>query len=692
MTDPFKFLNIFLGRNRLTDICLKRNLLMELGRYFVRICAIMLRLLMTMMLSTQTILAMPKYDSDNAELNALQAFARNQDPIIKGAQILGDDHADLLYISPSSKKAHAGAFQQLANPACHILKNHYDLTYLMPDVPVEDYAEFAKKGPFTPFFDTRVGNYVRYASIINRMTNKMDEISQLKSKNSKIVEEFEIARANFEQAQAEYNDADAAYGELIRKIQSLVDLLGHTNDDEKRARIREAIDEANRIMDQEGPKREERLSKAINEINRVRPIYVSTRAAYNAAIPNIEDLNEQVASLFKIFEHINNVAMSNFVANEKSLQDFESSTVGIAKASYSIWGDEESRLQNVLSSFNLERPYFRQYGAARLPIHNIRLKKPKGIEMSGAVSGSFLSGDTSTVITNMGSTSDGMLIGNVTKASKYPIFIKDDEQVTPAIQTLSGDGAGTYNNLVTRGSFCTGNSKRRSWMVESQFMVDESPIKSRFEVYSYQPRTTNILAQSVALEYDFYVRSKPIKVDCSLDVSRFRTFTATSGSSGILFWRKSWSSADRTRADNSGIVCQVNVSPSGDYPNYKEQNEYAQSIQQAMMQEIAAEYILTYAKSWEIYRYQPAVPDINPGKGAYKAGTALMALCGTNIYCAIGGIILKTGNELFGSHSHRDTNYDHLTGKIHRSYEENSWTTSSGQAVIDLTVNLADNV
>lgn len=111
-----------------------------------------------------------------------------------------------------------------------------------------------------------------------------------------------------------------------------------------------------------------------------------------------------------------------------------------------------------------------------------------------------------------------------------------------------------------------------------------------------------------------------------------------------------------------------------------------ESIRQAMMQEIAAEFILTYAKSWEISQRQPAIP--NPGAAAFKAGAALMTLCGENIYCAVAGIVLKTGNELFGSNASKTKNRDFMSGSIYRSYEESSWTISNGQAVIDLTVPL----
>lgn len=646
---------------------------------------IMLSMLMAILLVSQPGRALPKYNKSN-HINDFQSFAIARDSLLAGSQIMADDASHKIYISPSSKKSQTGQFQPLATSACHVLADHYQLTYLMPDISPEQYVDFAKNGPFSSFFDAKLGNYVRHSGVLNQIVGKISEIDRIKQENQDIIIAYETAKINFEQAQKEFDAADAAYNELTEHIVSLRELLTETDDNDERVRLETALQEARRVKEEEGPELKERLRLARREVHAIRPVYANAKATYDATIPDVEQISADIKSLSSIFEAIHEISIRNYEANERALKAFENATVGLASASYSIWGDEASRLQDVLSEYSNRSRYFMGYSVSRLPIHNVRLKKPVSSNTSSGLSGHF-NGDTSTRIASMGMASDGLLVAHNSEPAKYPVFTKDAQAVVPEIKTLAGDGAGTYQNLITRGALCTGNSERKNgWSVSTIFKSGDLEIENNFEVHVYQPRTTNVLAQSVALEYDFYARSEPTKVSCSLDTTKFSSLVASSGTGGFLFWRTSWSETERRKVEQSGIICKVKLSPSGENPDHKEQNRYVESIRQAMMQEIAAEFILTYAKSWEISQRQPAIP--NPGNAAFKAGAALMTLCGENIYCAVTGIILKTGNELFGSNASKANNRDFMSGSIYRSYEESSWTVSNGQAVIDLTVPL----
>ncbi len=629
--------------------------------------------------------ALPKH-SKTSRINGLQSFAISQDPVLRGSQIIADDSSDVLYVSPSSKKSQAGVFQLVALPACDILKDNYDLTYLMPNVPVDKYADFALKGPYSPFFDAKLGNYVRQSGMLNRIAQKIDEIDRIKADHKNIVAAYERIKMNFREAQAEYSAAEISYAALSKRIESLSSLLIETADSDERSRIERALDEARLEKEKEGPELKERYRLARRTLVRVSPQYAEAKSIYDVTVPSVSELESEIVSLTSIFETINNLSVNSFLANERALQAYEASTLGTASASYSIWSDEESRLRTVLLSYSKKEPFFIRHTVSRLPIHNIRLKKPQSSVMYSAVSGA-IKGNTTNSISKIGYDENGLIVADGNELSERPLFIKDNQLVTPQIHTLSDDGSGTYTNLVTRGAYCTGSSMaRHRWTVKSTFNQGESESVFDFDVYFYKPRDINILAQSVAFEYEFYVRSEPIAANCSLEVNKFRSFLSNSGTSGFLFWRKDWSEAERERAEQSGISCRVMMSPAGETPNYGEQAKRIESIRQAMMQEIAAEFILTYAKSWEISQRQSALS--KPNDGAYRAGIALEVLCGINMYCAVGSIILKTGDELFGTHKDKVKNRDFLSGVIRRSYDETSWTISNGQAVIDLNVNL----
>ncbi len=644
-----------------------------------------IRLLLLGALVQSQALALPNYNASGAELNAFQSFAVAQDPTLKGTQILVDDKTDVLYVSPSSKKAQSGSFQLLAAPACETLEHNYNLTYLMPDVPVKEYVNFAKNGPFSPFFDSKLGNYVRSSSLLHQILKKAAAIEALKGEHPEVIASYEKAKFNFENAQSAFNKAEAAYLELDKKVAMLSQLLMNAETQEEREKIKTLLLEAKEIRADEAKERKTILASAQKEVYAQQALYADAKELYDRTFPRLENLNADLAALTTIFETIDSLSAKNFAANEQKLQEFEATGVGIASASYSIWDDEEARLQNVVSAFSQNNPFYREFSVARLPIHNIRMKKPVSSFIAGKISGDF-NGTTSIMAASKGTSADSLLIGDETSGADYPIFIKNGQMVSPQILTLSGDGAGTYNNVVSRGAFCTGKTGRESRTINTVIDSDSLRISSNFEVPFYAPRRSNMLSQSVALEYDFFTRSEPTNVSCTLNMSKFRSFISKVGESGFLFWRTSWTDVQRKRMDTSGISCNVEISPFGENPDFLQQKKYVADIQQAMMQEIAAEFILNYAKTWEITQRQSSLPDNS--KSAYHAGVALMTLCGPNVYCAVGAIVLKTGKELFGAGSDTVSNQDQLSGTIERSYSESSWTTSNGQAIIDLSVSL----
>lgn len=632
------------------------------------------------------VLTMPKYNARDAEVNAFQAHAVQKDPLLRGTMVMADDKSSVLYVSPSSKKVQTGLFQQVVSAACDVLEKDYQMTYLLPNVPVEQYVDFAKThGSYSPFFDYRVGNYVRQAKILSEIAHKVAQIQQIKDTHRNVIAAYEKAKALFEDAQKTFNIADAAYNQLDKNVHKYYQSWLDAETDEERIALKIALDEAKQIRTEEKAERKATLQAARRELSTQQIAYQTAKEIYDQNVPSLDDINKDVASLMQFFQNIENFSAHHFTLNEQALQAFENTSIGLATASYSIWGEEEARIEQALASFKSRSSFFAGVSVVRLPIHNIRLKKPISTTLAAGISGNF-NGDASLTVEQKGVAKDSLILSNQSKPSDHAIFTKNERLVKPEVKTLSGDGAGTYQNLVTRGAVCTGTSQRHSVKIRTLTKEYDGEIEKNFEVPVYQDRKTNVLAQSVALEYDFFVRSEPIGVNCSLDIQKFRSFVTTSGESGFLFWRESWSEDQRTRMEKSGISCELNLSPLEENLDYEEQRLHLESIKQAMMQEIAAEFLFTYAKSWQAVHRSISLP--NPGKAANQAGVAVMSLCGANPYCVITAIVLKTGDELFGAHYDSVTTEDYLSGTIKRSYDETSWTTSSGQAIIDLIVTL----
>lgn len=634
---------------------------------------------------SQTLLSLPK-NSHSAEIKNLAAYAIAQDPLLKGVSIIADDKTDTLYVSPSSKKTQSGVFNPIAMPACDTMNDHYELTYLMPNVSERRYVEFAKKGPYSPFFDYKLGNYVRHMEIINSIMQKYSAITEIEEQNSELIKNFTEIKLAYDEAQKEYEIAQAAYKELSKRIASLTDQLSSTNDAKERDAIMEEVKEARKIKREEKKERRERYNEARKKLNRLTPKYAKIRAQLNSTVPNLSEDKNKLASLTAMFDTINKLSLNTFAANEKGLEAFENTTVGVASASYSVWANEEASLREVLTRYAQRGPYFEDYQVARLPIHNIRIKKPQNRITNSSISGNF-NGNTSTKLIGTGFTSDSLAITNDSHFSTNPIFTKDSLAVRPEIKTLAHDGADNFGNPITRGTFCTGSSKRYGWDVETIIKQHRKEDKIKFTVYGLKPRQSNLLAQSVALEYEYFVRTDPIAVRCQLNITDFKEKIIDTGSSGFLFWRKDWDESELNQIKDSGLSCELLMSPAGEYYDLEGNRNRLESIRQAMIQEVAAEFILTYAKSWETVQQPTSIPT-KKDDAVIRAGVALGSLCGTNMYCAIGSIVLKSGKELFGAQFDNTRHKNYLQGIIRRSYEENSWTVKLGHAVIDVVVTL----
>ncbi|RYZ86764.1 MAG: hypothetical protein EOP04_13200 [Proteobacteria bacterium] len=266
-----------------------------------------------------------------------------------------------------------------------------------------------------------------------------------------------------------------------------------------------------------------------------------------------------------------------------------------------------------------------------------------------------------------------------------PIFSQNGVLMEPRINLLQGNGGGTFQNLITRGAFCTGSSERYTEIVEKQ--VDRGGAPSVFDITVgvYKTRQSNVLAQSVSLNYSYNVKNDPSDVECTMDISKFNTQISSKKTSGFLFWRKSKTSEQRAQDAQSGIDCKVNAEDGA-----VGGHERMLAIKDAMISEIGAEYILQYAESYEVFTSKEAPVAVlpNPGPAADKMGTALGALCGANVYCQVGTIVLKTGNELFGSASGGASSTDTVSGKITRKYNEHTYTTLKADATVDLEVSL----
>lgn len=645
--------------------------------------------LMLSMFPTQ-MFSMP-YNKANYGSMGLDGAAIANDPLLKGTAIFPDHDPSnkTLYVSPSSRKVQGGVFQIAATPACDILQESYMMTYMVPQPANEaNWRKVAEEGVYSPYFDSRYGNYIRHGKTIEELRVLLAKVEDGRRKYPTQVKNYESAKIKLETARSNYKLADEAFETIPNRIDELIKSYRTIKEPSAIEATDKEIDRLQKEYDNNYANLVERLRKAEQEKADASIAFADANSEYLAVLPDEVAQKARIDELQTAFESINKLAQSSYTLSSKTLMELESAGVGYATASYSIWGDEEARMRQVVQSNGSS------YGVARLPIYNVKLKPlighadPNTSPLSGLASELAPGINNGLTIALNGSPAGTTELATGT-APGLPVFNDATGQpVVPLTKTLEGSGAGTYRNLVTRGAFCTGDSKRSFYSVGASRDDGESNSK-KFEipVYYYKNRTTNILAQSVALEYDYNLKNDPTNVECTMDISKYRSYHSSKGTSGFLLWRKKWSNEERASAASSGVTCEVDSSEVGDgSTDTSPKSERLENIRQALMAEVTAEFVLTYAKSYELIT--PGQVEVADTSGLKNFGGAIQALCGLNIKCQVGAIVLKSADDLFGSARGSASGTDHVSGTITRRYTERTYRQMKGEAVIDLTVSL----
>lgn len=637
------------------------------------------------MASTQSY-AMPYYKQNEA-LKQVNGSLLAADPLLSGASLFADHDPsnEIVYVSPSSKKLQTGVYQVNATPACNILANQYALTYYVPSEPATRWREVAQSGPFSAYFDHNFGNYIRQARLLDELANKIGQIESMRARYPREVQAYTDAKQALSFAQERDNAIQAQIDSYSNRIDALSRLLGTASAEEVPA-IRSEIETVRAEFEVEKPQLREEKRQTQRAVIAAEQAYSSALGAYEAVIPNETELVARIQNLTTVFQSIQTLSSSTVSIADMTLLKMETAGVGTASASYSIWGQEEAALKNLLNQSGSN------FAAARLPIFNVVFKqaqqsdKPSSVDADVLPASEFTpSVDNSTSVSIEGATPDATVVTNA-EGTDLPVFDNNGVPVVPKKDLLTSAGAGTFTRLVSRGAYCTGDSDRNIVTEQPSGVIGGELTSFNFPLGVFKSRNRNVLAQSVALEYDFNLKTDPISVTCQMDIDRFRKWTNKKGSSGFLFWRKGWSKEQREAVDESSLRCDVDISEQND-GTVASSTARVDAIKQGLMQDMASEFILTYAKSYEMLKSaEPAVPNVSAA--AERFGVATAALCGPNVYCQVGSIVLKNGAELFGSNKGSSSGEDHLKGVIRRSYSERSYITKAGQATIDLTVTL----
>ena len=631
--------------------------------------------------------ALPDQHASSTALVRLQSSAAS-DVRLKGSQLIQDHDGKMIYVSPATRKEESGVFaatNSATENQCNILENIYKLTYSVPSSAEDTWRDVAKQGPYSPFFDLAFGNYIRYASLNDAILQAAVSEDTYKQLHKTEYEAYVLQKTLYDKAVGDLNKAKAELDLLDIDIKSAQDLLSIATTPDELANAHAALDAAIAKKAAELPEKKQTYKDAFRAEILLRSPYAQASAAWAPYQANLADMEKRLADVATVAASVRAMATDAFTFAKTTLDAFEGRTVGTAAAAYTIYSDEVSAAAGYLRSAGIS-----DYAVAALPLFEVtNANMPGKTEIS----------ETSTKPIFGGSTGFNIGIQSVSKANPFfasavmkpttrPVFTAANG--TPIRQLESApvnQGSGSFSAPVTLGAYCSGSSLHAAETRVVTKADDGSDVVS-FTRPLFTRRSTPVLAQAVSLDYKYYVQAEPVNVSCSLTLNSFADFTRSSGHVSGFFYSRSWDDTTRQQVKDSGLECHQVGAPIGSNPNQADQQAFMDTKMQQMQQEIMAEFILTYGKSWTISTEMPAnpTPDLNHGVG--NLGTSLLALCGTNPYCAVTGLVLKSLDEIFGHASGSTSTQDQLSGTISRKYSLSTWRVVPGSAAIDLTVRL----
>ena len=135
-----------------------------------------------------------------------------------------------------------------------------------------------------------------------------------------------------------------------------------------------------------------------------------------------------------------------------------------------------------------------------------------------------------------------------------------------------------------------------------------------------------------------------------------------------------------------GLKCVTDENPSDSAPGSGDGMARLDALRTKALNEITVEFLQTYAKSWRTEVVVNQAAPAHDSKFFSSIGTGLEAICGPNVYCKVTSIVLKSLDEIAGSHSGSTSHKEEFSGKISRNYKEQSFRTVKGDAIIDVIV------
>ncbi len=624
-----------------------------------------------MILPIQNVMGMPYPNADIRDLTSKVS--------IKGVgEVIGDsENKHTLYVKPGNLKFKGKFYQTNGGADCQDLFKLRQITYKMPTK--EEFPGIISRGQFySPAFEAITGVAARNINLGRKIIEAKFKVHSYVEDHKEEYGNYSATKAALELAKEDVEAVKDEMAELSAKLTT--DLALAANDPDQMNKIRS--DFRRDIL---------KLNYRKEVVLRVkRQAGYSYREALRDWSPykdQLEWLTNVEANLSQSFSALQRIADESLQDSIALMSSLDSVVIGYASTGYSLTPDKEiETLSERIKDAGLN------YHVQSIAPFNIRLNPGVTKSISRVKdNGSALNYE---LITYNFPLETRVTLGTKKRFVDLPMTIEGDNNKPEVLRYLVSDleggfgGSQAYDFPITQGAICGyAKSKQKTYEYTDRDGNHFSRTASE-TVYESPAPNQPVFVQNVALRYNYYQKAEPISGSCQMDISKTSSFVRNSGRKTSWSWFKrsthSWDNTRKNLSKNMGLSCSLTKRPQGANP--EESKLLNSAFQKALYQDMFTMFLISYAKD---YNVKPIKPELLSSDSQFfsKLGEGVMSLCGANLYCQIGGVVLKSLDELVGTrHTGTTSNTTTISGTLKRNLNLDSYLISEGHTNIELRV------
>ncbi len=585
-----------------------------------------------------------------------------------------DRHA--LYVMPGTLKFNGKFYQTNGTMNCLDLFRLRENTYRMP-APEEFQGVIDSNRFYSPAFDSKMGVAARNSNVLRQILEQKRKVSEYVDTHHEIYGSYVSSEAAYTLAKA---DLDTINEEIKELREHFVTTLALENDEARKNQL---------IVDFKA-----NLTNLVAKKEQINAYEIDKREKFHKALENwapykdeLKWLTDVEANLTQSFNQLQSVSDRAFSASEELIRALETKVVGYASTGFALSPDKEVAMLNKRIA---EQGV--SYHAQALPVFNVRLN-PGVTKNINKVKDGLQGLDYELVTYHMPSDTQ-VTLGTSKSFVQMPMQLQQNGKAPEQVKFLMADmdgsfgGAESFEMPVTQGAVC-GYPTTETVNYDVKDSDNHSYSRTVTTVRYQNPEPNRpIFVQNVALRYNYYKAAEPLSGSCSLDVNKTSTYVRNAGYEKSWSWfsvnTHTWDDTKKTMTNDMGLTCMLKQRPQGATPEEAKEKNIA--FEKALYQDIFNMFIVTYAKEYEVTPIKPELLSTD-SRFFRDIGNSVMSLCGPNLYCQVGGIVLKALDDLVGER-HTGTTSDSTTvkGVLKREAYVDGYLISEGQTNIEMRV------